>query len=117
MLRNHTPMWDAISNAPFVWTFAHLVGLHGLDDPFFVRLPGALLGTASILMVYLIARRMFDRRAGTLSAFVFALHPFAIAFARILFADRFQVFFILLGIIAFDRYAHRPWVEVQLHIV
>jgi hypothetical protein len=107
ILRNHTPMWDAISNAPFVWTLAHIVGLHGLDSIFFLRLPGAVLGCASILMVFLIARRMFGRDVASIAAFVFALHPFAVAFARVLFADRFQVFFILLGIIATDRFAVR----------
>jgi hypothetical protein len=115
ILRNHTPMWDAISNAPFVWTFAHCVGLAGLDSEFFIRLPGAILGIASIVMVFFITRRMFDVRVANVAAFVFALHPYAIAFARVLFADRFQVFFILFGLIAVDKYADPGWREAKNH--
>ncbi|GEM_PF-2434222 len=105
ILRNHTPMWDAISNAPFVWMVAQLIGLHGLSNDALVRLPAALFGIASISAVYWLALRLFDRRIAGVSALLFALHPFAVAFNRILFADTFQVFFILVGWIAFDRLA------------
>ncbi len=102
MLRNHTPMWDAISNAPFVWMVAHLIGLKGLDSDFLVRLPAALFGILSIPLVYWLAKRLFNYPIAIVSALFFAIHPFAIAFNRVLFADTFQLFFILAGIIAFD---------------
>ncbi|HET6401627.1 MAG TPA: glycosyltransferase family 39 protein [Candidatus Kapabacteria bacterium] len=105
MLRNHTALWDADSNAPFVWLIAHLLGLRGLDSPFLLRLPAAVFGTASILFVYWLARRLFDERIAGVTALLFAIHPFAVAFNRVLFADTFQLFFILLGCIAFDYFA------------
>ncbi len=105
ILRNHTAIWDADSNAPFVWLVAHLVGLRGLAHPFLLRLPAAIFGTASIFAVYWLAARLFNVRIAGITALLFAIHPFAVAFNRVLFADTFQLFFILLGIIAFDYYA------------
>ena len=104
ILRNHTPMWDAISNAPFVWMVAQLIGLSHLANPFFVRLPSALFGTASIILVYWLARRLVSNTAAIASAILFAVHPFAVAFNRVLFADSFQLFFILAGCLAFEYY-------------
>jgi 4-amino-4-deoxy-L-arabinose transferase-like glycosyltransferase len=108
MLHNHTPMWDAISNAPFVWLIAHILGSAGIEHPFLLRLPAALIGTATIIPVYFLARRLFDDSVAALAALFFALHPFSVAFSRVLFADPFQVFFILTGLLAFDYYATRP---------
>lgn len=103
MLRNHTPMWDAISNAPFVWTIAHLLGMNGLADPGLLRLPSAIIGTATIIPLYFLARRLFNARVASLSVILYAVHPFAVAFSRVLFADSFQVFFILCGWLAFEK--------------
>jgi hypothetical protein len=105
MLRNHTALWDADSNAPFVWLIAHLVGLHGLANPALLRLPAATFGTATIVLVYWLSWRLFNEHIAGITAILFAIHPFAVAFNRILFADSFQLFFILLGCIAFDYFA------------
>ncbi len=104
ILRNHTPIWDAISNAPFIWGIGHLIGLSGLNDPALVRLPAAVVGACSVLVVYRFARRLMGTPSATLAAFLYAVHPFAVAFSRILFADSFQVFFELAGCLAIDRY-------------
>lgn len=109
IVQNHTNMWDAMSNAPFVWMIAHLLGKAGLADDFLLRLPSALIGVASIAALFWLARRMFDEKIAIGSAFVLALHPFAVAFSRILFADPFQVFFVLVGCYGFDRLATNPW--------
>jgi len=107
LLQNHTALWDADSNAPFVWLMAHLLGFRGLANPFLLRLPSAIVGTASIIALYWLARRLFEERIAGITAILFAIHPFAVAFNRVLFADSFQLFFILLGCIAFDRFATR----------
>ena len=104
IVRNHTPMWDAMSNAPFVWMIGRLLGMAGLASTFWLRFPSAIIGTASIVVLYFIARRLFEIRIALFSAFLFAIHPFAVAFSRVLFADPFQLFFILFGILSFERY-------------
>jgi 4-amino-4-deoxy-L-arabinose transferase-like glycosyltransferase len=112
IIQNHTPMWDAMSNAPFVWMIGTILGKCGLANDFLLRLPSAIIGAASIVAVYWIARRMFDKRTAAASAILLALHPFAVAFSRVLFADPFQVFFILVGCYWFDRFATKPWREI-----
>ncbi len=101
---NHTPMWDAISNAPFVWMLAQLFNLVGHDSPLLLRLPSAISGVLSVATLYYLARRLFSERSGLIAAAVFAIHPFAIAFQRIAFVDSHQLLFLLLGFLAFDRY-------------
>jgi hypothetical protein len=51
---NHTPMWDAMSNAPFVWMIGRLLGMAGLASAFWLRFPGAMVGTASIVVLFLL---------------------------------------------------------------
>ncbi|HWF45056.1 MAG TPA: glycosyltransferase family 39 protein [Candidatus Kapabacteria bacterium] len=104
ILRNHTPMWDAYSNAPFVWIVAQLVGLRGLSDPFLLRLPSALIAAFTVIPLYVLSRRMFGPVTAIVVVFLFALHPFAVAFDRVLFADPFQTFFVICGLLGFDYY-------------
>jgi 4-amino-4-deoxy-L-arabinose transferase-like glycosyltransferase len=104
ILRNHTPMWDAYSNAPFVWIVAQLVGLRGLSDPFLLRLPSALIAAFTVIPLYALSRRMSGTVTTIVTTFLFALHPFAVAFSRVLFADPFQTFFVICGILGFDYY-------------
>ncbi len=112
IVQNHTNMWDAMSNAPFVWLIGQILGTAGLQSDFLLRLPSALIGVASIPALYCLARRMFNQNIAIVSAFLLALHPFAVAFSRVLFADPFQVFFILIGCYAFDRFATNPWRDI-----
>ncbi len=126
IVQNHTPMWEAMSNAPFVWMIAHMLGMSGLANDFLLRVPSALIGVASIAAVYWLARRMFadarsfaydrsfaNEKIAIGSAFLLALHPFAVAFSRVLFADPFQVFFVLIGCYGFDKLATNPWRNTQ----
>ncbi|MFB0563979.1 MAG: glycosyltransferase family 39 protein [Candidatus Lokiarchaeia archaeon] len=51
---------------------------------FFTRLPGVLLGTLLVLVVYLLAKEMFSKRVGLFSAVLVTLCPWAIHFSRFL---------------------------------
>jgi len=63
------------------------------------RIPGALLGVGSVLMVYLIARYIFkDEAIGLLSAGVFSLDGLALVMSRIGMNDSYILFFTLLSI-------------------
>lgn len=110
---HHTPMWDAISNAPYVWMLAKLVQLFG-DNLYVLRLPSAIAGTAAVLIVFYNVRKYYSDTVAILSAALVALHPFCLAFTRIAFADALQLPFLLAGLFYFDRIARsesRPaWV-------
>ncbi|MGA3291703.1 MAG: glycosyltransferase family 39 protein [Candidatus Microgenomates bacterium] len=68
------------------------------------RIPGALLGVGSVLMVYLIAKEIFDDEVvGLLSAGVFSLDGLALVMSRIGMNDSYILFFVLLAIYLFMR--------------
>lgn len=67
-----------------------------------VRLTSALSGTISILLIYLIGRKMLKSETAALfSAFFFAIAPFAVFFSRGFFEANIALMFFLLGITFF----------------
>ncbi|HVF42521.1 MAG TPA: glycosyltransferase family 39 protein [Pyrinomonadaceae bacterium] len=61
------------------------------------RLPGAILGALSALLIFLVTRELFGAEVGLVAAALWALDPAAIGFNRIAKEDSFLVFFFLLG--------------------
>ena len=51
------------------------------DDEIFIRLPSLVLGTATVLTVYLLARRIEGGAAALLAAALIAIDPFAVFFS------------------------------------
>jgi dolichyl-phosphate-mannose--protein O-mannosyl transferase len=67
------------------------------DNPVGWRINGVLLGTASILMVYLIGRRLYaESPVPLLAAFLLAFDPFHIHFCRTTIMETPVIFFFLL---------------------
>ena len=63
--------------------FLMLSPLVGLGDPqFWLRLPSAVFGALSVMLVFLIARRVAGRTAGLVAALVIGLSPSALAFSQ-----------------------------------
>jgi 4-amino-4-deoxy-L-arabinose transferase-like glycosyltransferase len=62
-----------------------------------VRLPGALLGALTSLLIFLVAAELFGTEVGLLAAALWAFCPSAIGFNRIAKEDTFLVFFFLLA--------------------
>jgi len=68
------------------------------------RIPGALLGVGSVLMVYLLGKQIFDDETiGLLSAGVFSLDGLALVLSRIGMNDSYILFFALLSIYLFIK--------------
>lgn len=61
------------------------------------RLPGAILGALTSLLVFLVTRELFGAEVGLLAAALWAFDPAAIGFNRIAKEDSFLVFFFLLA--------------------
>src|SRR5258708_37146843 len=65
-----------------VYLLSPLVGIFGLSE-FIVRLPVAIAGTAIIILVYFISKKLFDSTTiGLISAFLVAISPWSIIFSR-----------------------------------
>jgi hypothetical protein len=113
---NNTPMWDAVSNAPYVWGLAQMISAFG-DNAFVLRLPSAIFGASISILFFLFIRRWAGERVAIVSAAIYALHPFALAFTRVAFVDALQLPAIWLTIFALDRFFEdqkRKWLLTAL---
>jgi hypothetical protein len=61
-----------------------------------LRIPGAILGALSAVLVFLIAMELFGLEVGLISAALWSFEPLTISFNRIAKEDTFLVFFFLL---------------------
>lgn len=61
------------------------------------RLPGALLGALTSLLIFLVTRELFGPEVALLAAALWAFDPAAVGFNRIAKEDSFLVFFFILG--------------------
>lgn len=74
------------------------------ENSFGWRIPGALLGVGSVLLVYLLAKILFkDEVTGLLSATVFSLEGLPLVMSRIGMNDSYLLFFVLLSIYFFIK--------------
>ncbi|HKB88180.1 MAG TPA: glycosyltransferase family 39 protein [Patescibacteria group bacterium] len=74
------------------------------ENSFGYRIPGALLGIGSVLLVYLLAVQIFkDEAVGLLSAAAFSLDGLTLVMSRIGMNDSYLLFFSLLAIYLYLR--------------
>jgi predicted membrane-bound dolichyl-phosphate-mannose-protein mannosyltransferase len=62
-----------------------------------LRLPGALFGALSAVLIFLVASELFGLEVGLIAAALWAFDPIAIGFSRIAKEDTFLIFFFLLA--------------------
>jgi 4-amino-4-deoxy-L-arabinose transferase-like glycosyltransferase len=85
------------SVAPFV----KVLGLNALS----VRLPAVIFSFASLILIYLLAKKLFeDEKTALLSAFLFTVLPWMFLFSRAGYEASAGVFFYLLGTYFFVSY-------------
>ena len=115
ILHNDPKAWEWWNTPPtgfaYEWTHPPLAKLGmtlGMkifgENSFGYRIPGALLGLGSVLLIYLLAKEFFkDGAIGLLSAGVFSLDGLAIVMSRIGMNDSYLLFFSLLSVYFFLR--------------
>ncbi len=118
MMRGNPKSWEWLVMPPgqtsvagvfFEWTHPPLAKLGMIagmkifgESPFGWRLPGAVLGTLTVYLVFLIAKNLFDdEKVGLLSALVFALDGLPLVMSRVGLNDTYFLFFGLLSIYLF----------------
>jgi 4-amino-4-deoxy-L-arabinose transferase-like glycosyltransferase len=67
------------------------------ESEFTARLPSTIFGSLSLLMVYLLASKLYDRKVGLLSAFLLAISSFTVVLNQEAKWDTLLTFFILLS--------------------
>jgi len=86
--------------AVFFWLVAGSLRIFGISEGA-ARLPSALLGAATVLLVWFLARRMFGDFAGLAAGVIFAACPLAMVFAREVIFDMTLTFLVALAMTAF----------------
>lgn len=82
------------------WNQTSLVATHpelNIPTESSLRLPNALFGALSVVLVFLVASELFGLEAGLIAATLWAFDPLTIGFNRIVKEDTFLVFFFLLA--------------------
>jgi hypothetical protein len=96
----HPPLQIYLLALPFSMT----------QDPRLAVAVVALIHTAAVLMAFLLGARFFQRRVGLIAAFLFAVNPWAIYYARKIWTQNWPlattlfIFFLLLLLVE-----RRPW--------
>lgn len=113
IVRGNPAAWEWLADPPegfaYEWTHPPLAKLGMVagmlifrEHSFAWRIPGALFGTLSVLLVYLLAVQLFkNKTVGIFSAGVFALDGLPLVMSRIGMNDSYFLFFALLAILFF----------------
>jgi 4-amino-4-deoxy-L-arabinose transferase-like glycosyltransferase len=69
----------------------------GTYSEFWMRLPFAVAGVLSVLVLYLLTRKIFGKRAAVISSLLYSVSGFSVAFSR---TAQYQSFLILMGLLS-----------------
>ena len=103
--------------AVFFWMVAASLRAFGVSEAA-ARLPSALMGCATMFLVWFLARRMFGDSVGLWAGMVFATCPLAIVLAREVIFDMTLTFLITLAMTAFwlaeDSHFSQSWFDILM---
>jgi len=103
--------------AVYFWMVAASFKTFGVSEGA-ARLPSALMGAATMLLVWFVARRMFGDSVALRAGLVFASCPLTLVFAREVIFDMTLTFFVTLAMVAFwlaeDANFQKPWLDLMM---
>ena len=99
------------------WMVAAAMKIFGVSEGA-ARLPSAMMGVATLLLAWFLARRMFGDSAGLRAGIIFAACPLALALAREVIFDMTLTFFVTLAMVAFwlaeESGSRKPWFDAMM---
>jgi 4-amino-4-deoxy-L-arabinose transferase-like glycosyltransferase len=99
-----TPHYDTLpyldKPAVFFWLVAGSMRLFGISE-WAARLPSALAALGTLLLIWMLARRMFGEGAALAAGLVFVTAPLVMFFARVVVFDMTLTFLVTLTLAAF----------------
>jgi len=103
--------------AVFFWMVAASLKTFGVSEGA-ARFPSALMGLATMLLVWFLARRMFGNSAGLRAGLVFAACPLALVLAREVIFDMTLTFLVTVAMVAFwlleEKDFLAPWLDAVM---
>lgn len=89
----------------YIYATVPVVAILGLSE-FAIRFPSAIFGVLTVLVTYFLAKKLFDdEKIALISAFFLAISPWHLQFSRGAFEANLGLFFSVLGIYAFIKFA------------
>jgi 4-amino-4-deoxy-L-arabinose transferase-like glycosyltransferase len=98
------PWWGWLSfhdHPPLVFLIQHIFFILFGISLISARLPVALAGVGSVILLYLIGKELYDRRYGILASLLLTVSTFFIWMSRINYLEGIETFFILLAVLFF----------------
>ena len=80
---------------------------HPFDFLIWVRVPMALAAALSLVGIYLLTKRLLDKRIALLAVLILAFDPFILAHSRVIHVDAPLAYFMFLSFLAFLLYLDR----------
>jgi len=103
--------------AVFFWMVAASLKVFGITEGA-ARLPSAVMGLATMLLIFFLARRVFGSTAGLRAGVVFAATPLVMVLAREVIFDMTLTFLVTVAMAAFwlaeESDFQRPWCDVLM---
>lgn len=98
------PWWANFSfhdHPPLVFFIQHIFFQFFGDSIFIARLPSALFGAFSVILIFFIGKKIFDEKIGLLAMILMAFNGVAGFFSRIALMESIVLFFVLLSFYLF----------------
>ncbi|MEP7167021.1 MAG: glycosyltransferase family 39 protein [Candidatus Woesebacteria bacterium] len=103
------PSYGDYKPSGYFYAIVPFVKVFGLNI-WTVRLPSAIAGIISVLLVYLIGKELFEGKVGLVGSFLFAIQPWAIQFSRGGWEVNFAMMLILMGTWLLCAARRKPWI-------
>jgi len=96
-----------------VQIYASILGIFvfGLNE-LGVRITPVVYGTLTILLLYFLAKELFNKKIALISSFFLAISPWHIQLTRASFESSFSLFWVLLGMLLLVKGLKKPWLWV-----
>lgn len=106
-LYNNVSAWLTQSWIPpmHTWINSIFVAVFGLNE-FSIRIPSAIFGTLSIILIYSLTKLWYGKKPALLAALILAILPVHVVYSRTSFNDVMQTFFLLAAVLA-SEYAFK----------
>ncbi len=91
----------------YFYTIVPFIPIVGLNE-WAVRLPSAVAGIATVLVVFWIGLELYGSEVGLVAAAVFAIQPWSIQLSRVGFETNFATFLVALGVLFLLKARKKP---------
>jgi 4-amino-4-deoxy-L-arabinose transferase-like glycosyltransferase len=82
---------------PPLWTYLLGIGALISDNPLYGRMIAVAVSSVSVVIVYLLGKRLFSRKVGLIAGILYAIYPNLVGFSHYLWSENLLACMVLLG--------------------